>query len=79
MIRQLFIDHPRSVGESYLEHQAVALSFAGPLFVAAFGALVHAFVPGLCRTTGSRTILQLHGRISGSHGRGAARDAEYMI
>ena len=79
MFRQLFIDHPRSVGETYLQHQAVALSFAWPLFVASLGAALHAFVPGLCQKTGSRTILSLHARITGGHGRGAATDAEYMI
>ncbi len=79
MFRQLFIDHPRSVSETYLQHQAVALSFAWALFVAALGATVHAFVPGLCQKTGSRTILKLHARITGGKGRSAAADAEYMI
>ncbi len=79
MFRQLFLDHPRSVGETYLQHQAVALSFAWPLFVASLGAMLHAVVPGLCQKTGSRTILRLHGRITGGHGRGAATEVEYMI
>jgi len=79
MFRQLFIDHPRSVGETYSEHQAIALSFAWPLFVASLGSALHAFVPGLCQTTGSRTILNLHARITGGRGRGAAAEAEYII
>jgi hypothetical protein len=33
-LRRLFTEHPDAVGESYTEHMAVALSFAGPLLVA---------------------------------------------
>ncbi len=79
MFKRLFLDHPRSVGETYLEHQAVALGFAGPLFVAALGATLHAFVPGLCQKTGSRIIIALHGRMTRGQGRGAAMEAEYVI
>jgi Family of unknown function (DUF6356) len=42
-LRDLFTDHPRSVGETYGDHMLVALSFAGPLTKAAAAALVHAF------------------------------------
>lgn len=79
MFRKLFIDHPQAVGETYLEHQAVSLSFAWPLFVAAMAATLHAFVPGLCTKVGSTTIIRLHKRIHGGHGRGAAMESEYMI
>jgi hypothetical protein len=79
MFRKLFIDHPQSVGETYLEHQQAALSYAGPLLVAGLAAAVHAFIPGLCQKTGSRTILHLHHRLTGGHGRGAAMEGEYTI
>lgn len=79
MFQRLFLDHPRAVGETYWQHQATALSFAGPLFKAALAATLHAFLPGLCKTTGSRTILELHARLTKGAGRGAGRDAEYVI
>jgi len=79
MFQRLFLDHPRSVGETYLEHQSAALGFAGPLYVAAFAATLHALIPGLCQKTGSRIILGLHARLHRGHGRGAATDAEYVI
>jgi hypothetical protein len=63
MFARLFVTHPQAVGENYLEHQRVALSFAGPLLLAGFACLLHAFVPGLCETTASRRIEKLHGRM----------------
>jgi hypothetical protein len=63
MIRSLFLSHPEAVGETYLEHQGVALSFAAELMVASLACAVHAVVPGLCTRTGSRTIERLHARM----------------
>jgi len=79
MFRKLFLDHPKSVGETYLEHQTSALSIAGQLYKAAFAATLHALVPGLCQKTGSRTIMSLHQRITSGQGRGAAMEGEYTI
>lgn len=66
---RLFFAHPRSVGESYLQHNAFALRIAGRLLVAGMAALVHAIVPCLCETTASRIVLAMHADI-------AARRAE---
>jgi hypothetical protein len=60
----LFTDHPRAVGESYLEHMQVALSFAAPLAKAAAAALVHAFLPFLFVRTASVTVTTLHDRMT---------------
>ncbi|WP_207791521.1 DUF6356 family protein [Sandaracinobacteroides saxicola] len=63
MLRTLFIDHPRDVGESYAEHAAVAAGFGWALARASAACFVHALIPGLCRTTGSRAITALHARM----------------
>ena len=63
MLARLFTEHPASVDETYGEHMVTALSFAGPLFKAALGALIHAFLPFLFVTTGSETIAALHDRM----------------
>lgn len=60
---RLFLAHPRTVGESYLEHSAFALHFASRLLLAGMAALVHAAVPCLCETTASRIILGMHAEI----------------
>ena len=62
-MKNLFTEHPNSVGESYTEHMGQAMSFAGPLFLAAFACLGHAFLPFLFEKTGSRIITRLHDRM----------------
>lgn len=63
MLRKLFIDHPSSVDETYLEHMCFAVCFAGLLFAAGAAALVHAIIPGLCKTTASDLIRKMYARI----------------
>jgi len=60
MLGRWFLDHPHSVNEGYLEHQAHALRFSGSLLMAAGACFIHALVPGLFVRTGSRTIERLH-------------------
>ncbi len=60
MFRRLFLDHPATVGESYTEHFGVAGRFGVTMIKGGLGALVHAFVPALCKTRGSDTIAELH-------------------
>jgi hypothetical protein len=64
MFDRLFTEHPRTVGESYLEHLAAAWGVGFRLLAAGGKCLVHGFVPGLCKTAGSDAILQLHREIS---------------
>ena len=63
MFTRLFVDHPKAVGEGYFEHMAASLTVAARLGLAAGKCVVHAVVPGLCRTAGSDAILKLHGEI----------------
>lgn len=63
MFQQLFVAHPARVGESYFQHQKVALSFALPLFGAALAALIHALVPGLFERTASDMVRGLNTRL----------------
>jgi hypothetical protein len=65
MFDRLFLDHPRSVGESYAEHARVAGRFGVTMILGGIGCLVHAAVPALCRRTGSDTVRRLHARLSG--------------
>ena len=67
MINRVFLEHPRSVEESYFEHAAFAGRFSLRLFGAACAALVHALVPCLFERTASRTIADLYAK---THNRG---------
>ncbi|WP_397542898.1 DUF6356 family protein [Roseovarius salis] len=62
MIRKIFLDHPRSVDETYLEHAAFAGMFGARLLAAGCCALVHAIVPAAFETTASRMIADMHAR-----------------
>ena len=72
---RLFLQHPRSVGESYLEHQRHALGFGFSLLLAALACLIHAVVPGLFVHTGSDAITRLHGRMAARRTAGDADQA----
>jgi Family of unknown function (DUF6356) len=63
VIRRLFLSHPQSVGESYFQHQRVALSFALPLLGAGLAAAMHALVPAICERTAGNIIRELHNRL----------------
>jgi hypothetical protein len=54
-----FVDHPRSVGETYGEHFTVALGFGVRLIAAGCACLVHACVPAWFTRTGSRAVRAL--------------------
>ena len=64
---KLFLDHPATVGESYLGHMAFAAWFSSRLLMAASAAIVHAFLPFLFETTASRIVRELYER---THKRG---------
>ncbi|GGE42007.1 DUF6356 family protein [Actibacterium pelagium] len=59
MITQIFLNHPRKVDETYLQHAAFAGKFSLRLFGAACAALVHAIIPCLFEKTASRMILEM--------------------
>ncbi|MBY0303751.1 MAG: hypothetical protein B7Y43_13445 [Sphingomonas sp. 28-62-20] len=63
MFRRLFLEHPESVGESYAEHFRVAGGFGVTMIVGGLGAVLHAFLPFVCKTRGSDTINTLHARM----------------
>jgi len=63
MLQRLFVEHPKSVGETYLEHQRQAFSFGTAMFFGGLACFVHGLVPGWCRSTGSQTIERLNERL----------------
>ena len=60
---KIFTDHPRSVGETYGEHFAVASGTGTKMITAGLACWVHAVFPFLCKTTGSKAIFALHKRM----------------
>ena len=63
MLYRLFVEHPRSVGETYLEHMASATHFGGRMIVAGLACLLHGVFPFLFVRTGSTTVRSLHDKM----------------
>lgn len=58
-----FTKHPNDVGETYGEHFMVAGRFGVAMVLGGLACFVHAVLPFLCTTTGSRTVRALHDRM----------------
>ena len=62
-LNRLFTDHPASVDESYGQHLVAATGFGLRMIWGGILCLVHAVIPGVCRTKGSEMICELHERM----------------
>lgn len=58
-LKRLFVDHPREVGESYVEHFGAAAGFGLKLMRLAACAFTHAVLPGLHKTTVSDEVRRM--------------------
>jgi hypothetical protein len=63
-----FTRHPHAVGETYLEHLAMAFSFGGRLLGAGCACLIHGLLPFLFVKTGSRMIRDIHADLHAPRG-----------
>jgi hypothetical protein len=63
ILDRVFLAHPRTVDESYLEHCCFAARIGSRLLLAGMAAMVHAIVPCLCETTASRIVLAMNSDI----------------
>lgn len=58
-----FLDHPRFVGKSYLQHQRKTFGFGSSLLLAGLACFVHGIVPALFVHTGSNAAARLYDRM----------------
>lgn len=79
MIAKLFIDHPRTIGETYGQHARTALSFGWRMTVGGLACMVHALIPGLFVKTASRTVVQLDAEMRGRTPTPAEEEFAYVI
>ena len=77
MIRRLFLDHPESVGESYVEHFAVAGRFGLTMIAGGVACTLHAILPAVFPVAGSTTVAKLHAQMVAK--RAAARSAQTQM
>jgi hypothetical protein len=60
VLDRVFLGHPRSLGETYWQHQRRALRFGGSMVAAGIACLVHAVIPAVFVRTASTMVLRLH-------------------
>lgn len=63
VIRRLFLDHPASVNETYLEHLLGAMSFGIRMMLGGLACMIHGLLPAAFTTRGSDAIRVLHDRM----------------
>jgi hypothetical protein len=63
MLDRWFLAHPRSVDESYFEHQRAAWGFSASLLKAAAACFIHGLAPALFESAASRSVAELHERM----------------
>ena len=73
-MRNPFTAHPRSVGETYLEHGLFACRYGAKMAAGGMAALLHGIFPFLFQTTGSRITRELAASLEESRARAAARE-----
>ena len=59
-IRQLFAEHPNTVGESYFQHMWSAHSFALRMLMTGMFCFIHGLLPFLFKQTASQQVKILH-------------------
>ena len=77
MFRRLFLEHPASVGESYVQHLGVAGRFGLRLVRGGLGCMTHAVFPFAFKTAGSDTVRELHDQLVAK--RNAVRAAQTQM
>jgi hypothetical protein len=58
--RQMFVEHPRSLGMSWAEHGVGAVVIGATLIGAGAACLIHALVPAWFTQTAGKTVDRMH-------------------
>ncbi|WP_374405703.1 DUF6356 family protein [Pelagerythrobacter sp.] len=79
ILRRAFVDHPRLVGEGYLEHAGIAARFGGKMVAGGIKCLAHAVVPGMFERAASDCVRELHRELEQRRQAAAHTDPDYVI
>ena len=58
-MKNIFTDHPHSIGETYWQHMKFASQFGGNMLLGSFVCFIHAVFPFLFQKTGSNILLKM--------------------
>ena len=57
-------NHLKEAGESYIKHLKFACIVSSKMFIASIQCFIHALIPGIFKTSGSRAIRDLYNQIN---------------
>ena len=63
-MKNIFTEHPKSVGESYFKHFMFAINISAKLFLWAIIAIIHAILPFTFKTYVSSRINELYHKMN---------------
>jgi len=58
-VKNIFTEHPKSVGETYIQHTFSALRYAFTFLLLFFIAFIHAILPFLFKKTASDIVCEM--------------------
>lgn len=58
-MRNIFTEHPHSIGETYFQHFYFAVIFGGKMIIGGLACVIHAVFPFLCKKTASNFLLTM--------------------
>ena len=58
-MKNIFTDHPKSIGESYFQHLYFAFLFGLNMIIGGLACIIHAFLPFLFKKTGSDVLIKM--------------------
>jgi hypothetical protein len=58
-MKNIFTDHPRSIGVTYFEHMKFAALYSAKMFLGGIACLIHAIFPFVFQKTGSNFLLKI--------------------
>jgi Family of unknown function (DUF6356) len=61
---EVFLKHPHSIGETYVEHMTAAAQFGAVMIAAGIACIIHAIVPALYPRTASNAVAALYAQMT---------------
>lgn len=58
-MKNIFTEHPHSIGESYLQHMRFAFNFGFTMLIGGMACILHAVFPFIFQKTGSNYLLKM--------------------
>ena len=79
LVDRLLLAHPRTVGESYVEHAGIASRFGATMLVGGLKCLVHAVLPSVFERSASDCVARLNGELTRRRAASADAYPDYVI